>query len=430
MEHQVELGFSQEISFTNSNREINDYYLTVPYDGMRVKVAMEQVNIEIASGYTNPSSYGYMISMPKVETDLGEQFGDFSHVFEVEKAGTYYIRVLGAYQAEKISGLFSITDASVYATSIDASPITVSAGASEKLKASVTPANAVSGGLQYASRDTSVATVDASGTVTGVATGTTEIEITDVNSSSSKVVTVTVEGYKFTEKAELYPQTMDFYEASKIEPKQVELKIKCASTKNVDAYEIYRATTKNGTYKKVATVKQSEITEDTDFTNRFTTNKSTTLFNYVDKKRTPNTAYYYKVKLVKYLNGKTYRSGFSKKKVYWTSLSSKVLKNSENGTSAKWGKVNQASGYLVREHFTYFCGYNIFGQRVFGEYDELTKQTKTTFKKLNYNKDSKSISVLAYTKHGGYYYIKGYEALSAEEMKTFDTDEYDLLFLK
>lgn len=63
--------------------------------------------------------------------------------------------------------------------------------------------------------------------------------------------------------------------------------------KNISGYAIYRATKKNGTYKKIATVKSSKT-------------------SYTDKKCKSKTKYYYKVRTYKKISGKTVYGSYSK----------------------------------------------------------------------------------------------------------------------
>ena len=76
--------------------------------------------------------------------------------------------------------------------------------------------------------------------------------------------------------------------------KQVTLKWKKVS--KASGYYVYRSTSKNGTYKKVATIKKGSTTK------------------YVDKKLKAKTKYYYKVKAYTTTKGLTAEGSFSKVK--------------------------------------------------------------------------------------------------------------------
>ncbi len=104
------------------------------------------------------------------------------------------------------------------------------------------------------------------------------------------------------------------------------VKVTWKKTKNAKTYQVYRATSKSGKYKKVATTKS--------------------LF-YTNKSLTTGKTYYYKVRGV---NGKKTGS-FSSVKSAKPSLkaTSKVTVSSVKSTSAKvsWKKVTGASGYAL-----------------------------------------------------------------------------------
>ena len=71
--------------------------------------------------------------------------------------------------------------------------ISVVAGSSKKITASVTPSNATNKELTYTSNNTEIATVDTNGTVKGVAEGTTTITVASVaDTTKSATVNVTV----------------------------------------------------------------------------------------------------------------------------------------------------------------------------------------------------------------------------------------------
>lgn len=106
---------------------------------------------------------------------------------------------------------------------------------------------------------------------------------------------------------------------------------------NAIAYQIYRATSKNGKYTKIATIK-------------VTPEEIATIKSYVNTKLTFNKTYYYKVRSYAVVDGKTkysaYSSIVSKKvvpsKVNASGVSSTYLKN-----KITWGKVSGASGYQI-----------------------------------------------------------------------------------
>ena len=82
-----------------------------------------------------------------------------------------------------------------HVTGIDASDITVGLNKTKSIGASVTPSYAKYTGLSYASNNSSIASVDASGTITGNAIGNTTITISskEPESTISKTINVAVE---------------------------------------------------------------------------------------------------------------------------------------------------------------------------------------------------------------------------------------------
>lgn len=65
-------------------------------------------------------------------------------------------------------------------------------GANETLTATITPATATDKTVTYKSSDTSVATVDSTGKVSGVKAGTADITVTTKDGSKTAKCTVTV----------------------------------------------------------------------------------------------------------------------------------------------------------------------------------------------------------------------------------------------
>lgn len=117
---------------------------------------------------------------------------------------------------------------------------------------------------------------------------------------------------------------------TKVKAKATGLKTITVSWKKVsgaEGYEIYRATEKSGTYKKIATVKDGNKT------------------SYVNKKRITGKVYYYKVKAYA---GK-YRSEFSKRAEGKArpGKTSVKLKAGEEKIKISWTQVKDAQGYHV-----------------------------------------------------------------------------------
>lgn len=101
---------------------------------------------------------------------------------------------------------------------------------------------------------------------------------------------------------------------------------------SVDGYQVYRATSKNGTYSLRKTV------------------ESGSTLSYTNTKLTTGKTYYYKVRAYKIVDGKKVYSEFSKvvsaKPIPATPIVTATSK-SYNSNRVKWSKVTGASGYQV-----------------------------------------------------------------------------------
>ncbi|WP_395017878.1 Ig-like domain-containing protein, partial [Robinsoniella peoriensis] len=122
---------------------------------------------------------------------------------------------------------------------------------------------------------------------------------------------------------------------TKIEAKSYnKVKITWSKVTGADGYRIYRSTKKNGTYKKIATVKGRSKT------------------TYVNEKLTTGKKYYYKVRAYATEKSRTVLSGYSKVKSK-KPVPGKVILSSVTNLSGKhlklrWKKVSGASGYEIR----------------------------------------------------------------------------------
>ncbi len=185
----------------------------------------------------------------------------------------------------------------------------------ETIKVTVSPnVDALKEAYIFTSENPAVATVSAKGYVQAKLPGITKINITTVT-GTSKSVTVKV-----------YPAAPSNLKAT---PKSTaSISLKWAAGK-ASGYEVYRATSKNGTYKKIATVTSAE---------------------YTDKGLTKGTTYYYKVRAYTLSSSKIYSSYSSVVSAAATSPAPTTLtvtKASSGAANIKWTKSTGANGYEV-----------------------------------------------------------------------------------
>ena len=109
---------------------------------------------------------------------------------------TYVSANSGKYQFALANNFTSVKGEKVNVTGVTAdAEISVAAGSSKKITASVEPSNATVKGLTYVSNNTEIATVDENGNVKGVAEGSTIVIVTSVD-DTTKVATVNVKVLK------------------------------------------------------------------------------------------------------------------------------------------------------------------------------------------------------------------------------------------
>ncbi len=111
------------------------------------------------------------------------------------KKGTATIKLVtedGGFTAEFKVTVEPDTRVAVTGIKLSSYTATVEKGGTCKISASVQPSNATEKGITYTSKNTSVATVSSSGTVTAVGYGTTQIVVTSKDGNFSENFTVTV----------------------------------------------------------------------------------------------------------------------------------------------------------------------------------------------------------------------------------------------
>lgn len=169
-----------------------DYVLDVPYKNMHIKVNITSVkfdNFIYDITYKKPA-YSIQYSGRHVSRSKN-YFDNYEETFTVWKEGKVTIHLYG-YNSD-MTGNMTITDVSDYATSVSASDMLMNIGTSLTAKPSVLPANAAIGNFIYTSADTSIAAVNADGTVIGVSAGTTTINVKEPITGISTNFNVKVE---------------------------------------------------------------------------------------------------------------------------------------------------------------------------------------------------------------------------------------------
>ena len=168
----------------------------------------------------------------------------------------------------------------------------------------------------WISSDTSVAKVSSTGLVTGVKPGKTKIMVYNNNITASCTVTVS-------------PKKTTLSSVSLTSAGKAKLKWKKQS--GVTGYQVYRATSENGKYKKVKTIKGASKVTVTLPAN------------------TGSKAYYYKVRAYKTISGKNVYGEYSSVKSCAPKKTSKITAKALKGKKAKvtWKKVSSANGYQV-----------------------------------------------------------------------------------
>ena len=116
---------------------------------------------------------------------------DASGTVKAVKAGTAMVTATAGGKSASVKVTVASGYVAVSSVSISGGSFSLKAGASRKLSATVAPSNATDRAVSWKSSNTSVATVDASGTVKAVKAGTATITATAGGKSASVTVTVT-----------------------------------------------------------------------------------------------------------------------------------------------------------------------------------------------------------------------------------------------
>jgi hypothetical protein len=109
-------------------------------------------------------------------------------------SGTATITVTTQDGAKIATSAITVTSSNVAVTSVSLSPasVSLSVGATQQLTPTILPSNATNKSVTYASNNTGVATVNASGLVTAISNGTAIITVTTTSGNKTSTATITV----------------------------------------------------------------------------------------------------------------------------------------------------------------------------------------------------------------------------------------------
>ncbi len=255
--------------------------------------------------------------------------------------------------------------------------------------------------LKYISSNPKVATVTQTGKITALIEGTTNVSVQLLDDKSGAVVAtavckVTVKESDQLAKIRSQVGSYAFHNKIWVDFEHAPSNDKWITSNANRTYRIYRATSKNGKYTLVHTM----------------SSKQSWIHDFEDKKVKPNKQYFYKVSVK--IEGRKDFGPLSEAVSYWTAPKPKVKKKSDNGKTIKWKKVKGVSGYLVKEHYVHFNGYNIFFKPLYAIGDDYKTVKKLSYKRKHYNyyesgnKTKTKVTLKTYAKHGKYLYVSGY----------------------
>lgn len=155
--------------------------------------------------------------------------------------------------------------------------------------------------------------------------------------------------------------------------------VKWSPVEKATSYKIYRSTKKNSGYKSIKTLKNSDLTLDTE----------NEIYTYKDTGLTSGQMYYYKIKALSGSTASEYSSWDEAKPNVDAPTSVKVKKKSSTKVKVSWKKVKHATSYRVY----YATSKN-------GHYKRAGITTKTSFtiSKLSKSQKTYYFKVLSYRK--------------------------------
>ncbi|MBE5880994.1 MAG: hypothetical protein E7289_01595 [Lachnospiraceae bacterium] len=215
--------------------------------------------------------------------------------------------------------------------------IEIKVGESAQLAATQTATPSSTGvidnfGQYWTTADASVATVSGEGLVQGRKAGQTTITVSNGNVAASCVVTVKAADAVSGNRDEVVIEKPGKTTLSSVSlTSSGKAKLKWKKVTGAEGYQVYRATSEKGTYKKAKTIKSGATTTVTLVAN------------------TGSKPYYYKVRAYKTISGKKVYGAFSTVKTCGPKKVSGAKAKAYSGKKIKitWKKTSNASGYVV-----------------------------------------------------------------------------------
>lgn len=287
----------------------------------------------------------------KISRNLGKTWEETDYVTDesgkvtlrFEDPGTYYVSAGPQYETYKANNgaacvappicTVTVKDDSVPVTGIQCSHKTLSLqkGQTQQLTASVIPSNADNNKIAWSSNNSSVASVDSNGIVTAHEKGTAVITAMSEDGNFTANCTVTV----LEEEPEAEPETPTLLTPQAPGRVKAEsagyqsVRISWNRVSKANGYQIYRATSKTGNYKRI---------------------KNTTTASFKNTGLTTGQKYYYKVRAYKKSGNNTLYSGFSNTASAKPALAAPQRVKAKAGKRRaiiRWKKVSGASGYKI-----------------------------------------------------------------------------------
>ncbi|MBQ1407719.1 MAG: Ig domain-containing protein, partial [Eubacterium sp.] len=221
---------------------------------------------------------------------------------EFKKAGNYKITATLS-SGNKFSYTLHVVDLTsegsylndVSEIKINKSKLELQKGTASQIRVTLGPTPCYSGDMMWTSLDKKVATVDENGVVKAKGVGTTYVVVFELASRQYKKCKVTVSKKMPTSQKIEIAKSRQIPKLKVTAKKKGKALVKWSKVKGVTGYQIYRATKKNGKYKKVATVKKAKTVKKTV------------------KKLKKGKKYWFKVRTYTKIKGKTYTGKWSPK---------------------------------------------------------------------------------------------------------------------